>query len=877
MAKIGYPGGVTVREAYEPMAERLRGGAPTSLPGPVLETAPAMRPRLIQLALRGASHVLLIQGPPGSGKTVLLGQLADALKLRGHDVSLHIDVPAYPSERTRAAASRDTDSGARYVLVDVSASAQPESAELIALIRVALERGERVIVALRDQAVTTAIQAALPGFCSRMGGRELNFTRAELADFLRIEEHGSVAEELRRSTDGWAFAVRIVRDELAAAPEAEFPAVVPETATQRIFQYFDALLSLVLTSGQLQALATLRDLQVLAAEFLGAFAPDRHHERLLRDLSNRGLFVCEESVPEPRFRMHVVLRRYLQARFAGVRVDCDNAQQAAELLANRGHMRAALQFAAGANVPGLMTTILDRLGGLRVPLAIGLDAVPYFQIESIENSLQHPTVLLGRVYCALQQGRVGYAADLFRTFNERGLLVGGPRVELLTAVLLLILRLYESDRIEAGELDALQAKFSAELGDDDLAQAALYQLQASVFYGAGDTRRAYANARRVFEISAALDAPFFNQYAKFYLALTQLRLGNLSTAEALLKSAIAASEQEFGAHNPQTAQARILLARIYVERLQVDAAAVLLEENSDAADLHATWRDAVEAHITSIALVKLHRYGLEATLPELDERQRAFQGAGMPTCARNIQLLTAQLLLAYGSTAAARAALAVDRDASECRGTPSSTPEVGDLLGRLLALRARAESAEDILDGIELAEVTEATHQSSDVFMLLALRILVARCHVRQGRSLEAALAVKRVVETTSRFGLYASLGIEWHSLAEALVEDSMARLTAQELATLERVKTFGRPQQAESHDLAYPNLGRRERQVLEYLALGMSSKEMAQRLGISIGTVKGYRRSLFEKLGIFRRSEAVAIARTLAAGPADCARTLRP
>jgi ATP/maltotriose-dependent transcriptional regulator MalT len=819
------------------------------------ETPPMLRRRLVQLALRTASQVLLIQGPPGSGKTVLLRQLADALQAGGHEVTLHRSLPPPHAGRVTRAELAAGDSARRYLLIDGADTSGPEPTEWVAVVRRALEQGERCILALRDSAMTTAIQSALPGLCSRIGALALNFTQRELADFIHVEEHGLVANELHQFTDGWALAVRIVRDELAAESNTPSPEVISEAASQRIFQYFDAVLPTLMTSLQLDALAMLRDLQVLAAEFLAAFAPDGHYEQILRELSLRGLFVFEETLPKPRFHLHAVLRRYLRVRFAGLQVDCDNARGAAELLARRGHMRPALHFAAAAAIPGLMTSILDRLGGLSVPLHIGLDAVPYFQIESIENSRHYPAVLLGRIYCALQQGRIGYGRDLYRALNERGLLAGSARIELWTALMGLILRLYESDRIQSGELDSLQAQFVSELSDDDLAQGILYQLQSSVFYDAGDTRHAYASARRVFEIAASVEAPFFKQYAKFYLALTQLRLGTLSSAEALLKSAIAVSEQEFGAPNSQGAQARILLARIYVERLQIDAAAVLIEENSDAADLYATWRDAVEAHVTASAFVALHRGGLDAALPALDERLRAFQGAGLSACARKIQLLKVQLLLAYGRVSEALTELTCGDE---------------ELQGRVLSLRLRVESGQDVFDSVALGQVAEEIKQSGDVFLLLALRILTARCHARQGRAGAAAASLNQVLETASRFGLYASLAVEWQGLSALLTDAISAALTAQELATLERAKTFGRPRPPEGQDLVYPELGRRERQVLEYLALGMSSKEMAQRLNISIGTVKGYRRSLFEKLGIFRRSEAVAIARTLVGRPSS-------
>jgi DNA-binding NarL/FixJ family response regulator len=53
--------------------------------------------------------------------------------------------------------------------------------------------------------------------------------------------------------------------------------------------------------------------------------------------------------------------------------------------------------------------------------------------------------------------------------------------------------------------------------------------------------------------------------------------------------------------------------------------------------------------------------------------------------------------------------------------------------------------------------------------------------------------------------------------------------------------------------------LSPRQAQVLELLARGLSSKEIANRLGLGVGTVKAHRISLYRKLGVTLRSEAVS------------------
>ena len=58
--------------------------------------------------------------------------------------------------------------------------------------------------------------------------------------------------------------------------------------------------------------------------------------------------------------------------------------------------------------------------------------------------------------------------------------------------------------------------------------------------------------------------------------------------------------------------------------------------------------------------------------------------------------------------------------------------------------------------------------------------------------------------------------------------------------------------------------LSERELDVLRLMADGMSNAEIAQRLHVTVGTVKTHNKSIFGKLGVNRRTQAVARARQL-------------
>jgi LuxR family maltose regulon positive regulatory protein len=58
--------------------------------------------------------------------------------------------------------------------------------------------------------------------------------------------------------------------------------------------------------------------------------------------------------------------------------------------------------------------------------------------------------------------------------------------------------------------------------------------------------------------------------------------------------------------------------------------------------------------------------------------------------------------------------------------------------------------------------------------------------------------------------------------------------------------------------------LSQRELEVLQLVAQGFSNREISDRLFLALPTVKGYNRTIFGKLQVHRRTEAVARAREL-------------
>jgi LuxR family maltose regulon positive regulatory protein len=104
------------------------------------------------------------------------------------------------------------------------------------------------------------------------------------------------------------------------------------------------------------------------------------------------------------------------------------------------------------------------------------------------------------------------------------------------------------------------------------------------------------------------------------------------------------------------------------------------------------------------------------------------------------------------------------------------------------------------------------------------------------------------------------------HLLSEAAALGMLPDYTGKLLAALEadaqkRENTSSLPPPAQP--LIEP-LSPRELEVLHLMAQGLSNQEMCERLFLALSTVKGHNRTIFGKLQVQRRTEAVARAREL-------------
>ena len=230
--------------------------------------------------------------------------------------------------------------------------------------------------------------------------------------------------------------------------------------------------------------------------------------------------------------------------------------------------------------------------------------------------------------------------------------------------------------------------------------------------------------------------------------------------------------------------------------------------------------------------------------------------------------LKARCWLAAGQIAQARRSL--DSLNTQAVTNPLNREQNSISYARLLVAEGAPERALDILD-VLMSETEQNQHNRHLVEALLVCGDALAL----QGRHEECVERLERAVNVAADAGFVRLFAEESSRLQALLLElpalqsqGSWQRSLKSMLQSQENPDTTGQEETkpatiSKEQDLAEP-LSQRELEVLELINAGGANKDIAVRMGIAPATVKAHIRNLYGKLGVGRRTEALARAREL-------------
>jgi LuxR family maltose regulon positive regulatory protein len=192
-------------------------------------------------------------------------------------------------------------------------------------------------------------------------------------------------------------------------------------------------------------------------------------------------------------------------------------------------------------------------------------------------------------------------------------------------------------------------------------------------------------------------------------------------------------------------------------------------------------------------------------------------------------------------------------------------------LARLYLIEGNYDSALKVIE--PMLQVVRVQGRIRSVLKALAFQALILR---ELGKVQEALQSLEEALLLAQEEGFVSVFLDEGEPMVELLYEAASQGVVPEYVGQLlEAYISPARSSQParligqDQADLVEP-LSDRELDVLELIAEGLSNQEIAGQLHISLSTVKGHTTSIYGKLGVHKRTQAVATAQTLGILPSS-------
>ncbi|MFE6178181.1 LuxR C-terminal-related transcriptional regulator [Streptomyces sp. NPDC056464] len=786
-----------------------------------------------------------IQGP-----RMFWAHLLQALRIHGVPVG-DLGCPSDESEVSRTLLARlaarlaDAERVATVVLDEYDRISAPEISRQLEFVLHHAGPGLRLVIVTRNEPLLPLHRYRTAGAMTEIRNAELAFTPEETVSLL--ERHGlrlpvPAADALVDRTGGWAAGLRLCALAARERPDPEAYLKEFEAGHSTVA---DFLLAEVLDRQPAPTQDLLLRVSVLERFCVGladALTGRSDAEAILAGLHRENAFV--EDLGHSWYRLHPLFREILRAHLRERSADLEP-----EL-----HLRAARWLRSSGLLPEM--------------LAHGAAAGEWdFTARAFVDDLA-----IGQLFTGMRSD------DLAELFSGMGPETTSPAADLVRAAR--DLSQCDLDRALA-RLHRAEEQLTSDADGPAAAQLSCALLEALAARLAGSPRRAEQAVRTARELEREVPAQLLEKHPELpallltHLGSTRLWAGHFEAARAAL-STVADTTAGAATALPREESLEHLALIDYLDGWPTRA------ERQAVAAMTETERFSLpEASVSALgrlvlAAVAVDRNELAEAQALLDQTTRL--AVRDPVTAAGRSIATARLLLARGRT---RAALAATE--------PAVTADVASPWERSHA--ALVASAAHLAEGRadEAAEVLEPV--AGD---LPTCAVGAARAHLAAGNP-DAALKLLDIIGAEADTGpavlvratlLRAQAANEAGDLATArrLIARSLTDARRERLRRpfLEAGAWLGPylagpplrdlaagwlipgPASDEPAPLLVEHLSGRERDVLERLAQMMSTEDIAADLYVSVNTVKTHLKSVYRKLAVNRRSDAVRRAREL-------------
>jgi len=897
----------------------------TKLGPPIDSNSLIERPRLLKrLEEAERSRLTVVLAPAGYGKSSLLSQWYRMLRSSGRacgwltvdssdgdtagllmyvaaalfdagvsfetrlDHILRTDVFASSEHLTNVIIEALERSGRTvYLFIDDTHLLAPESINTLARLIDMAPPTVCFITASRSLPDLHLARARARGQLCEVQAEDLKFTVEEMRNFIErsdssmLDEHDVIA--LQRRTEGWIAGIKLATLALRRGTAHKEVLASFSGSNRSVSDFFAEEVFASQPQGVREFLLKTSILDRFCPALCEAVTGQSDARRMLYAIEEKGLFLLQLDQERNWHRYHHLFASFLQRRQA----EYDpQAHQELHLRASQwfwetGAPVDAIQHALAAGSPQRAADLLERrcheltyVGKVRL--------VSKFAAQIPEYVLhRYPGVLLTLAWRLTRALRFEEATDLIRIASLRlqEIEASGetPPSELRRLRYLL---LHREMVLTAAHDDMVEVERRCQHLLDEYPEEQHPYLKGTIYGHLLAARRDQYKLADLDRLSATAQGILKRSVYCFAAVGLQAGIGPCLFAAGKTAAAREALEQGrdegvrySGAGSSATAVCSLPLAEVAYENNELDLARKLIDEAMSSAREFGFVDQLLSAFLIQARLSYAHR-DLDSALRTLDEGmtiavERNLQRLRFALVSERVRLLiengrhdeALQHALAHGIDTAQRAPLPGDNF--------TTTEE-----HRAVTWVRLAQTSDRLFEATAAARQWRAfCNARGAIRSLIRWNILLARIHFTSGNKLAAQRALREALThgaTSRTLRSFIDDGATVRAMLESIEPTEVRANHPADTFAAELLNAFNgpasrataAPAELNNEEGLYGRFNQREREILALVGSGLRNREIAERLGMTEGTIKWYLQQVYDKIGTRRRAHAVERAR---------------
>ena len=842
------------------------------------------RPEFIKHLEEHVGVVTMLVGPPGSGRTSVMTNCYQAFISTDHivrwisltyadnDVHIlreHLKQAFFSEDKLSTEALADFPPNVTGFIDGVEWLDNSLALEFLQRFVLSVPASSRIMLSSGTLQGRLLSSAQLSGLVVVLGPKQLHLRDEEVAQILGSQYTAQQIRSLNEWAQGWPAGIRF----MARDPEAALKMILtPEQAVlpEGLAEYIEGQFTQTLPSTLLEALMELSVLERFVPELIAELPDPACSWALVEELLRDSWILRYQDTKQHWVKVNPLLachfsrrlRKYRPARYQVLK------HFVARWLNDNGYYADAVRHALGLDEPKVIAQLVEEAGALSIELGAGPKVV-LSELLTAEQAAQFPLVFIGQLYMRIRTGKINEAYTLFRQawqltegFREIDPCVDSEEVRAWALLYEHVFRAMLDRPACATDLNNIRASVEQWLIKEPVLAAAWASILGYRLFEAERYQEAISVCDNGLKLSQLDEHARITVFLRLHKAMSALALGYLdeawlSVSEALLSIA----------HDPEP---------ISYERVCTHLAkGILLYHQDEVPHAYSLLRSTLSQLPYTSGWVPLYANGYAAAIDcaclqndfdgafsLLTEAERFAQTRELPRLSAYVNIMRVQLYIRTKNLREALQLSESDAINSLLYAEPSTVYEASTHLpaalvcAQLMLELGRPAQALSMLKPLEANLLTVAHCRGQ-----MSYWILSARAHFAVRRYSLALEQTCRVYQLAKKSQIKRLFGVEYDTLGEIINwAKERAKPVPEGLFTWLKADSLKNFMPNKGLQLLSP----RESDVMVLVSEGLTNKEIAQRLQISEGTVKGHRKRIHEKLGVNSRSQAIIKAREL-------------